>query len=53
MKVIGIVSIIIWLIAGAATLMSDDKNVLRINYVIMWIVRIFQLAINYLVNSVS
>ena len=50
MEVIGIVLIIIWLIAGVITMMSDDKSVLKVNYGIMWITLLFQLIVNYLVS---
>lgn len=50
MKIFGIAMIIIWLFAGVITLISNDKDALKINYIIMLIVLIFQLIDNYLVN---
>lgn len=38
--------IIIWLIAGVLTLISDDKSVLKINFMLTWITLMVQLIAN-------
>lgn len=40
-------NIIVWTAAGILTMLSNDKIVLKVNYVITWIVLMFNLIANY------
>lgn len=42
--------VILWLIAGVLTIINPDKQTLKINYVITWIVLMTQLIDKYLLT---
>ena len=50
MKIFGIALIILWLVAGAVTLMSDNKRTLKTNYFIAWIILIMYMIMYYFVD---
>lgn len=41
--------VILWLIAGVLTIINDDKQTLKFNYIITWIVLMIYLVDKYVI----
>lgn len=40
-------SVIIWLVLGIVTLLNDDKRILKINFVLTWLMLMIHLIAKY------